>query len=56
MFHPIRHAREAERARIIRWLRDYANNHHGKVGDQRRRAAVNHAATLLEQGKEARRP
>ena len=39
-----------QRAEVVRFLRAQAAEHYGQVGDQRRRAALNYAATLLEQG------
>lgn len=38
------------KADAIRFLREQADQHHGQVGDQRRRSALNYAATLMEQG------
>ena len=40
----------------IAFLKAQAELHRGEVGDQRRRAALNVAAALLEQGKGAGRP
>lgn len=48
--------RARERARNIQFLKAQADVHHGEVGDQRRRAALNVAATKLEQGKPVGRP
>lgn len=44
------------RRQDIEFLRAQAELHHGEVGDQRRRAALNHAATQLLQGKPPSRP
>lgn len=44
------------RAEAIAFLRTQAAGHHGAVGDQRRRAALNVAADRLEQGHAPGRP
>lgn len=52
----IERGRQQGRTEAISFLRAQADVHHGKVGDQRRRAALNVAATKLEQGKPVGRP
>lgn len=44
------------KADAVRFLREQADVHHGEVGDQRRRASLNHAADRLEQGRGVGRP
>lgn len=48
--------RRKGRAEAIDFLRAQADVHRGEVGDQRRRAALNAAATALLQGKAVGRP
>lgn len=44
------------RAEDIAWLREQADLHRGEPSDQKRRAALNHAATAMLQRKQPGRP
>lgn len=65
LFHPRRResldaayarGRRDARAEDVAFLQAQADLHHGRVGDQRRRAALHYAASLIRDGHPPQRP
>lgn len=48
--------RDDQRAADVAYLYAQADVHHGRVGDQRRRGAIRHAADRLRDGRATGRP